>query len=222
MLSQPSVLPPRSQQAGAAPAAHSQRDFPAVAPRAPAPRRRPLSQALQQSRPEARPAPMSNHILLKPSASNGHDAETSDYRIQAPNVGAMEVRTGSGGAGLVLVWCSLLAPCTPLDEQECCSRHAWCGSAGCACPPHPCHPGWRLLRPAPMHMHGVLAPHACHSGQRRARPDCSRRAHLPSLQLPDELKRDCLLFYYPDCEQLARRVAECSEGKVELAEITWK
>ena len=120
--------------------------------------------ALQQSRPEARPAPMSNHILLKPSASNGHDAETSDYRIQAPNVGAMEVRTGSGGAGLVLVWCSLLAPCTPLDEQECCSRHAWCGSAGCACPPHPCHPGWWPLRPPPMRMHGVLAPYACHSG----------------------------------------------------------
>lgn len=59
-------------------------------------------------------------------------------------------------------------------------------------------------------------------GQRLARPDCSRRAPLPSVQLPDELKRDCLLFYYPDCEQLARRVAECSEGKVELAEITWK
>ncbi|PRW50864.1 ribose-phosphate pyrophosphokinase isoform C [Chlorella sorokiniana] len=72
---------------------------------------------------------MSNHILLKPSAVSGHDPETSDYRITAPNVGAMEV--------------------------------------------------------------------------------------------PEELKRDCLLFYYPDCEQLARRVAECSEGKVELAEITW-
>ena len=35
-------------------------------------------------------------------------------------------------------------------------------------------------------------------------------------------KKDCLLFYYPDCEQLARRIVECSDGKVELAEITWK
>ncbi len=53
---------------------------------------------------------------------------------------------------------------------------------------------------------------------------CQPSAHppLPLVQVPEDLKRDCLLFYYPDCEQLARRVAECSEGKVELAEITWK
>lgn len=41
-------------------------------------------------------------------------------------------------------------------------------------------------------------------------------------QVPENLKRDCLLFYYPDCEQLARRIVACSEGKVELAEISWK
>lgn len=36
------------------------------------------------------------------------------------------------------------------------------------------------------------------------------------------LKKDCLLFYYPDCEGLARRIAEVSGGNVELAEISWK
>ncbi len=45
---------------------------------------------------------------------------------------------------------------------------------------------------------------------------------LPPPQVPDYLKRDCLLFYYPDCEQLARRIVECSNGSVELAEIQWK
>lgn len=44
----------------------------------------------------------------------------------------------------------------------------------------------------------------------------------PPLQVPDYLKKDCLLFYYPDCEQLARRIVECSDGTVELAEINWK
>lgn len=39
---------------------------------------------------------MSNHILLKPSAISGHDPGTSDYRIQAPNVEAMEVRAAGG------------------------------------------------------------------------------------------------------------------------------
>ena len=43
-----------------------------------------------------------------------------------------------------------------------------------------------------------------------------------SPQVPEYLKRDCLLFYYPDCEQLARRIMECSHGRVELAEIQWK
>ncbi len=46
--------------------------------------------------------------------------------------------------------------------------------------------------------------------------------HPCPAQVPDYLKRDCLLFYYPDCEQLARRIVECSEGRVELAEINWK
>lgn len=48
------------------------------------------------------------------------------------------------------------------------------------------------------------------------------RTPPPAPQVPEYLKRDCLLFYYPDCEQLARRIVECSEGRVELAEINWK
>jgi len=36
------------------------------------------------------------------------------------------------------------------------------------------------------------------------------------------LKKDCLLFYYPDCEGLAKRIAGVSGNNVELAEITWK
>jgi len=36
------------------------------------------------------------------------------------------------------------------------------------------------------------------------------------------LKKDCLLFYYPDCEGLARRIADVSNGNVQLAEISWK
>ncbi|KAL4529535.1 hypothetical protein Ndes2526B_g04343 [Nannochloris sp. 'desiccata'] len=41
-------------------------------------------------------------------------------------------------------------------------------------------------------------------------------------EVPETLKKDCLLFYYPECEGLARRIADVSNGNVELAEITWK
>ena len=44
----------------------------------------------------------------------------------------------------------------------------------------------------------------------------------PAPQVPDLLKKECLLFYYPDCELLAQRIKAMSEGRVELAEITWK
>lgn len=41
-------------------------------------------------------------------------------------------------------------------------------------------------------------------------------------QIPCEvLKRDCLLFYYPACASLAKKIAEASQGNVELAEIKW-
>jgi hypothetical protein len=39
--------------------------------------------------------------------------------------------------------------------------------------------------------------------------------------LPEHLRKDCLLFYYPDTEPLARRIAAISD-KVELGEIRWK
>lgn len=41
-------------------------------------------------------------------------------------------------------------------------------------------------------------------------------------QVPEFLKKDCLLFYYPDCEPLARRIQEVSGGNVELAAISWR
>ena len=36
------------------------------------------------------------------------------------------------------------------------------------------------------------------------------------------LKKECMLFYYPDCEDLAKQIASVSMGNVELAEISWK
>lgn len=43
-----------------------------------------------------------------------------------------------------------------------------------------------------------------------------------SLQIPEVMKKDCLLFYYPDCKGLASRIAEVGGGNVELAEINWR
>jgi hypothetical protein len=40
--------------------------------------------------------------------------------------------------------------------------------------------------------------------------------------VPAVLKKDCLLFYYPTCEGLAQRIAQVSNGNVELAQISWK
>ena len=38
--------------------------------------------------------------------------------------------------------------------------------------------------------------------------------------LPDYLKKDCLLFYFPETEPLARRIAQAS-SKIELGQIRW-
>lgn len=46
--------------------------------------------------------------------------------------------------------------------------------------------------------------------------------YLSVPQVPEVLKKDCLLFYYPDCASLAHRIAHASRGNVELAEISWK
>jgi hypothetical protein len=40
--------------------------------------------------------------------------------------------------------------------------------------------------------------------------------------LPEALRRDCVLYYAPDCKELAERIAEASEGAVKLGKIRWK
>lgn len=48
-------------------------------------------------------------------------------------------------------------------------------------------------------------------------------SHHPNPQIPDDqLRRDSFLFYHPECETLAREVAEVSDGNVQLGRITWK
>ena len=39
-------------------------------------------------------------------------------------------------------------------------------------------------------------------------------------ELPDYLKKDCLLFYFPEMEPLAERIASAS-SKIELGRIRW-
>ena len=40
--------------------------------------------------------------------------------------------------------------------------------------------------------------------------------------LPEALRRDCVLFYAPDCKELAEKIAEESGGAVRLGNIRWK
>lgn len=40
--------------------------------------------------------------------------------------------------------------------------------------------------------------------------------------VPAALRRDCVLFYAPDCKELAVKIAEASDGAVELGGIRWK
>lgn len=40
--------------------------------------------------------------------------------------------------------------------------------------------------------------------------------------VPASLRRDCVLFYAPDCKELAEKIAEASEGTVKLGSIRWK
>ena len=40
--------------------------------------------------------------------------------------------------------------------------------------------------------------------------------------LPDNLKKDCVLFYCKETAQLAQKIRDASDGKVELGEINWK
>ncbi len=45
--------------------------------------------------------------------------------------------------------------------------------------------------------------------------------NIEATAVPDYLKKDCILFYYPDTEPLAKRIVEESNGNVELGEIVW-
>lgn len=45
--------------------------------------------------------------------------------------------------------------------------------------------------------------------------------NIEATSVPDYLKKDCILFYYPDTEPLAKRIVEVSNGNVELGEIVW-
>ncbi len=50
------------------------------------------------------------------------------------------------------------------------------------------------------------------------------RITAPNVELesfPMQLTKECLLFYHPETEILARSVAETSQGRVELGDIKW-
>ena len=40
--------------------------------------------------------------------------------------------------------------------------------------------------------------------------------------IPNYLKKDCVLFYAPECEPLARKIAAASPHKLELGAIRWR
>lgn len=73
-----------------------------------------------------------------------------------------------------------------------------------------------------MSNHFTLKPDASMQSLRGFRDD-DFRITAPNVAGSDAvLKKECLLFYYPDCEDLAKRIASVSMGNVELAEISWK
>lgn len=46
--------------------------------------------------------------------------------------------------------------------------------------------------------------------------------NIDAAAVPDNLKKDCVLFYHPDTEPLARRIAAAQGTRVELGNIRWK
>lgn len=46
--------------------------------------------------------------------------------------------------------------------------------------------------------------------------------NLDMAQVPDALKKDCILFYTPDTEALAHKIAATSDSKVQLGKIRWR
>lgn len=50
------------------------------------------------------------------------------------------------------------------------------------------------------------------------------RITAPNIEMetfPDHLPKRCILFHYPETEQLAKSIAAASGSKVELGEIKW-
>ncbi len=47
-------------------------------------------------------------------------------------------------------------------------------------------------------------------------------ANITAESIPDNMKKDCILFYTPDTEALARKIAEEAGGNVTLGDIRWK
>lgn len=81
---------------------------------------------------------------------------------------------------------------------------------------------------------GGMLPASPHPDPRQAMPSfklcrppthtpCSPSTAQPLEQIPEEqLKRDILLFHHHECGDLARKVADASNGNVQLGRITWK
>jgi ribose-phosphate pyrophosphokinase len=88
----------------------------------------------------------------------------------------------------------------------------------------PTHFGQKQPRKEAMSNHFTLKPE-CSMQSMRGRRNDDYRITAPNVVLQDSdslMSKDCLLFYYPDCEGLAKRIASVSGGNVELAEISWK
>jgi hypothetical protein len=60
------------------------------------------------------------------------------------------------------------------------------------------------------------------SGSLPSGEDFRIAGNLDPSQVPDNLKKDCILFYTPDTEALARKIAMTSSNKVELGKIRWR
>lgn len=52
--------------------------------------------------------------------------------------------------------------------------------------------------------------------------DLRQTANVTVDSIPTYLKKDCVLFYAPECESLAQKIAETSGGSVELGRIRWR
>lgn len=87
------------------------------------------------------------------------------------------------------------------------------------------HRGYKRKGKGRMSNHFTLKPDALNQSRRGDSSSSEDfRITPPNVMLDDTsaFMKECLLFYYPDCEGLAKRIAAVSGGNVELAEISWK